>query len=529
MTLLSILISNVMYAQKFKQIDQLIKTYENENQFSGSVLVAEKGKIIFEKSYGYRDAPKMKRNTNNSLYRIYSTTKIFTAIVILKLEEQGKLSLDDKISKYFPDYPKGDSITIKNMLSHTSGIPEVDETADEKDLLKHLVEKPLDFSPNKGWNYSNTNYYLLGYIIEKTTGLRYDKAIEEFILKPLQMNDSGFHFNDLTKENKAFGYEFISGENSNEALRFKSEHPFAAGAMYSTVEDLYNFSEVFYHGKILNKNIVKNMYTPYLNDHYGLAQEVYKIPDSDKTFVGHSGGGPGYRCRFIRDIEDDIAIIVLVNSEMIPVDKICQDITTIINNKTFKLPQISTVNKNDLQNIEGVYSSAEGTFYVNIIDGMVVVNGDILPRIPLLPVSKTFYKLEENFTFNFNSDQTKKIKSVTVSNSKGVKNAEKISDTFPWGIIGTATSSGWDGKDIVLQTEKTKPNFYYLKNQSLKKGELRFRLNNDWRNNLGLNNDDKSIIYDGYNIAVKKNGVYNIVLDMTIKSKPKYSIQLSDQ
>lgn len=107
MTLLSIFISNVMYAQKFKQIDQLIKTYENENQFSGSVLVAEKGNIIFEKSYGYRDAPKMKRNTNNSLYRIYSTTKIFTAIVILKLEEQGKLSLDDKISKYFSRLSEG--------------------------------------------------------------------------------------------------------------------------------------------------------------------------------------------------------------------------------------------------------------------------------------------------------------------------------------------------------------------------------------------------------------------------------------
>ena len=109
----SVFVSTAIYAQKDKQIGELLTTYEKANQFSGSVLVAEKGKIIFEKSYGYRNAPKREKNTNNSRYKIFSTTKVFTATVILKLEEQGKLSLDDKLSKYFPTFPKGDSITIK--------------------------------------------------------------------------------------------------------------------------------------------------------------------------------------------------------------------------------------------------------------------------------------------------------------------------------------------------------------------------------------------------------------------------------
>jgi CubicO group peptidase (beta-lactamase class C family) len=524
---------NSIYSQKNKQIDELLTTYEKADQFSGSVLVAEKGKIIFEKSYGYRNSSKKEKNTNNSLYRIYSTTKIFTATAILKLEQQGRLSLDDKLSKYFPKFPKGDSITIKNMLSHTSGIPQEAEgseyTINEEVLLKSLTRKPLDFSPGKGWNYSNSNYYLLGYIIKKVTGMEYDQAIDEIILKPLQMTHSGFHFNELKNENKAFGYEFMSGENSNEALRFKTDHPFAAGAMYSTVEDLYKFSEAFYKGKILEKNVIKNMYTPYLNDHYGLAQEVYKMPNLNEVLVGHGGGGPGYRCRFMRDVEKDIAIIVLVNSDMIPVDKISEDITSIVYNKPYKKTTIGKVDKKDLDGLEGIYSSPDATFYVNIIDGTVIINGDILPRIPLNPVTKTFYKIYETNTFNFNTDQTEKVKSITVSNPMGVKNAEKISNTFPWGIIGNATPSGWDGKDIILQTRKDNPDFYYLKNYKLKMGELRFRLNSDWSNSLALNNDDKSLCYDGYNINIKEDGFYDIVLDMTIKSKPKYSIKLSVQ
>jgi len=524
----------MIFAQKSKDLDELLTTYEKANQFSGSVLIAEKGRIIFEKSYGYRNAPKEEKNTNNSRYRIYSTTKIFTATVILKLEEQGKLSLDDKLSKYFPCFLKGDSITIKNMLSHTSGIPSEAEgseyTVNEETLLKSLAGKPLDFSPNKGWNYSNSNYYLLGYIIQKVTGMEYDKVIEEFILKPLQMSNSGFHFNDLKNANKAFGYEFVSGKNSNEALRFKTDHPFAAGAMYSTVEDMYKFSEAFYKGKILDTNVVRSMYTPYLNDHYGFGQEIYKVPNSGKVLVGHSGGAPGYRCRFIRDLEDDIAIIVLVNSEMIPIDKISKDITSIIYNMPYKKTEIANVNKNDLHNIEGMYSSPEGTFYVNIIDGMVVLKDGMYPRVPLIPVTKTFFKLEENFTFNFHANQSGKIDSLTLSHPGGVKSAKKISDTFPWGIIiGTATPGGWDGKDITLQTRKGNPNFYYIKNLSLKVGELRFRLNNDWGYSLGVNSDDKSIAYDGYNINIKEAGLYDIVLDMTIKSKPRYSITLSNR
>jgi CubicO group peptidase (beta-lactamase class C family) len=524
--LLFVISQSTVLAQKNAVIDDLLSSYEKINQFSGSVLVAEKGKVIFEKSYGYRNAVKQEKNTNNSKYRIYSTTKVFTTIVILKLQEQGKLSLEDKLSKYFPSYTRGDSITIRNMVSHTSGIPETEEANNEEELLKQLLTKPLDFSVDTKWSYCNTNFYLLGYIIQKVTGQPYEEVIAEMILKPFQMTHSGFHFNDLKDENKALGYEFIVGENSNEALRFKSDHPYAAGAMYSSVEDLYKFSEAFYTGKIIDTNLVKYMCNPYLEEHYGLGQEVYRIQNSDKILVGHGGLGPGYRCRFIRDCEQEIAIIILANSEMVPVDKIAEEITGIVYRKSQKkIEVIKKVTQNDLHQIEGIYSSKDGTFYVRVIDGMVVFNGSILPRVPLIPVTKTLYQLVDSFTFNFKTDQFGKIKAITVTNLRGVKTAEKISDTFPWGIIGTATTSGWDGKDIVMQTKKSNPHLYYLKSYPLNAGELRFRLNNDWNNSLALNNDDKNLCYDGYNIKIKETGKYDIVLDMTIASKPRFSLK----
>ncbi|MGX7686915.1 serine hydrolase [Flectobacillus roseus] len=524
-TLLFVISQSTVFAQKNIVIDELLSSYEKINQFSGSVLVAEKGKIIFEKSYGYRNAVKKEKNTNHSRYRVYSTTKMFTTIVILKLQELGKLSIEDNLSKYFPNYSKGDSITIRNMLSHTSGIPETDESNSEEELIKQLLSKPLDFSVETKWSYSNTNFYLLGYIIQKVTGKPYEEVIAEMIFKPCQMANSGFHFNDLKDANKSLGYEFMVGENSNEALRFKSDHPYAAGAMYSTVEDLYKFSEAFYTGKIIDTNLVKYMCNPYLEEYYGLGQEVYRIQNSDKMLFGHGGLGPGYRCRFIRDREEEIAIIILSNSEMTPVDKIAEEITGIVYGKYHPKHEVGKVAHRDLQLIEGIYSSTEGTFYVRLIDGMVVFNGSILPRVPLIPVTKTLYKLVDSFTFNFKADQTGKIESITITNLKGVTNAPKISDSFPWGIIGTATSSGWDGKDIVMQTTKSKPHIYYLKNYPLNAGELRFRLNNDWSNSLALNHDDKTLCYDGYNIKIDEKGNYDIILDMTIASKPRFSLK----
>lgn len=525
--LLVVLAASPIFSQKTKQLEQLLAAYDQADQFSGTVLVAEKGKIIFEKSYGYRNGPKKEKNTNNSLYRIFSTTKMFTATVILKLEEEGKLSINDKLSKYYPNFPKGDSITIANLLSHTSGIPNdtaSENTVDEETFMKFIASKPLDFSPGKKWDYSNSGYYILGYIIRKVTGSGYEKVIENYILKPLQMNHTGFHFNMVTDENKAFGYEFLSPNNSNEALRFKTDHPFAAGAMYSTVEDLFKFNESFKTNTILKKETIEKMFTPYLNDHYGLGTD--RLLKDDKSRIGHDGGGPGYRSRYYRILEDDVCIIAISNSDLSHTDTIIPKIENILYNKPYNIPTPGKINSQQLKKLEGVYSTGTTDFYVTVVDGQVLFREKGFPICSLFPITNTSFQLDDNFTFTFKPDESGKINSLAVKFRDGsVKTGTRKASNYPWGIIGNATPGGWDGKDTPLLVDPKNQNLYFLKNFHLKKGNLKFRLDNDWGYNLGLNNDGKTIALNAYDFPIAEEGQYDIVLDMSDPVKPQYSIK----
>lgn len=527
--LMVLLAVNPVFSQKAKHIEQLLAAYDKAGKFSGTVLIAEKGKIIFEKSYGYRNGPKKEKNTNNSLYRMFSTTKMFTATVILKLEEEGKLSVNDKLSKYYPNFPKGDSITLANILCHTSGIPndtDSENTVDAETFLKFISSKPLNFSPGKQWDYSNSGYYILGYIIKKVTGLEYDKAIENYILKPLQMNHTGFHFNDVTDENKAFGYEFLSDNRSQEAFRFKTDHPFAAGAMYGTAEDLFKFSESLKNNTILTKASTDKMSTLYFNEYYGLGASVSKI--YGKTRVGHDGGGPGYRSRYYRVLDDDICFIIMTNSELSHIGTIIPKIESIIYNKPYTIPKAVKTNVKELQKLEGIYSTGDTDFYVTLVDGQIIFREKGHSPCTPFPISNTAFELDENLTFTFNPDKTGNINSVSVKFRDGsVKTGVRKNNIYLWGIIGNATPGGWDGKDTPLQTDPQKPTLYFLKNFHLKKGNLKFRVDNDWGYNLGLNNDGKTIAQNAYDFPIGEDGQYDIVLDMSDPIQPKYSIKKS--
>lgn len=529
--LLLLLAVNPVFSQKTKQLEQLLEAYDKAGKFSGTILVAEKGKIIFEKSYGYKNGPKKEKNTNNSLYRIFSTTKMFTAAVILKLEEEGKLSINDKLSKYYPDFPKGDSITIANLLSHTSGIPNdtaSENTVDEDTFIKFISAKPLNFSPGKEWDYSNSGYYILGYIIKKVSGMEYEKAIENYILKPLQMNHTGFHFNSVTDSNKAFGYEFLSDNTSNEALRFKTDHPFAAGAMYSTVEDLFKFNESFKKGTILKKETIEKMFTPYLNDHYGLGSSILSV--NGKKGIGHDGGGPGYRCRYYRVLEDDICVIAMSNYELAYTDTIIPKIENILYNKPYEIPVSVKINAKELKKLEGIYSDGTTDFYITVADGQILFREKGYPACSLFPVSNTSFQFDDKLTFTFKPDASGKITSLTVKFRDGkIKTGTRKTEPYLWGIIGNATPGGWDGKDTPLQADPQNTNLYFLKNFHLKKGNLKFRVDNNWGYNLGLNNDGKTIALDAYDFPIAEDGQYDITLDMSDPVKPQYSIKKSAQ
>src|SRR5450432_2236055 len=181
-------IINFTFAQNTSgKLDTLINAYAKLYRFNGSALVAKNGTILLNKGYGYRNAADKVLNSEQTIFQLGSITKQFTSAVILKLQEEKKLSVSDKVSKYFPQYPKGDSITIEQLLTHTSGVynytndqnfmaNEMTKPASREKIMALFKDKPLDFPPGTGWNYSNSGYSLLGYIIEIATGKPYEQV-----------------------------------------------------------------------------------------------------------------------------------------------------------------------------------------------------------------------------------------------------------------------------------------------------------------------------------------------------------------
>jgi len=260
------------------KVNELVTAYARQYKFNGTVLVVSKGKVVFSKGYGFKNVKDSTYNDINTIYQLGSVTKQFTAAIILQLQEQKKLSVQDKLSKYYPDYPQGDKITIENLLTHTSGIFNYTNSREfmsngatrsstEEKMVALFKDKPLDFEPGSKWSYSNSGYSLLGYIIEKVTGKPYEQVVRERIFNPLHMSHSGFDFTHLKSKDKANGYTAYTEAFKQPAAIVDSSVSFAAGAIYSTVNDLWKWHKGLLANKIIKAASQDKGYTPYKN-HY---------------------------------------------------------------------------------------------------------------------------------------------------------------------------------------------------------------------------------------------------------------------
>ena len=269
--LIFITASNSFAQQTAKQIDELMKKYYDYGQFNGSILVAEKGKVVYAKGLGLANMEWSIPNQPDTKFRIGSITKQFTATLILQLVEEGKLKLDGKITDYLTDYRKdtGDRVTIHHLLNHTSGIPSYTGRPDFRtaimrnpykvaDFVKQLTSGDLEFEPGSRFRYNNSGYVLLGAIIEKVTGKSYETVLTERILKPLGMTNSGYDNTSPLLAKRASGYEKRPSGYVN-APYLDMSLPYAAGSIYSTVEDLYKWDQALHEGKILSAESRKLM------------------------------------------------------------------------------------------------------------------------------------------------------------------------------------------------------------------------------------------------------------------------------
>lgn len=346
-TIASFFFSLLLLAQdKSKQIQDLLTAYSNEGKFNGTVLVAQKGKVIYEGGYGFRDAENKVQHEASDIFQIGSITKQITAAVIMQLQEEGKLSLQNKLSKYFPGFANGDKITIENLLTHTSGIYNYtnDEVLMKSDVTKHYSQKEMldifkgykpDFEPGAKWNYSNSGYSILGYIIEKVTGKPYEKVVRERIFTPLGMTASGFDFTHLSSPNKSKGYFSLAGGKPVAAPVVDSTIAYSAGAIYSTVGDLAKWERAVTDGKILKSASWKTVFTPYKNK-YGYGWNIDTA--FGKQFTSHSGGIHGFASYLIRFPQDEVTVIMLDNASGSQLGKISKTLAAIALGQPYEKP-----------------------------------------------------------------------------------------------------------------------------------------------------------------------------------------------
>lgn len=340
---------------KVDKIDEIIRLYSENAGFNGSVLVAHNGKVIYKNGFGLANMEWNIPNEVNTKFRIASVTKPFTAMLVMQLVAENKLDLQKPITTYLKDYPKenGSKITIHHLLTHSSGLKRDVETEQKqfhnpKQLVEILGNEPLIHKPEEKFEYSNAGYILLGYILETVTKKSYKDLLEENIFKPLNMNNSGFYRHRLLLENRSSGYRnnFIDYQNSNYR---DFSNAYSAGAIYSTVEDMFLFDQAMYSEKILPKKYMDLILTKYIQadfgGHYGYGLELAKKPIGNSSdmieTIGHSGTLPGYCAVYTRIPSSHSAIIFLSNTGRAYLNTMTTAITGILYDKPYDKPKKS--------------------------------------------------------------------------------------------------------------------------------------------------------------------------------------------
>jgi CubicO group peptidase (beta-lactamase class C family) len=302
------------------RVDEYINGLVKANQFSGAVLVARDGRVLVSKGYGFANLEDETPNTPQTRFRLGSITKQFTATAIMMLEERGKLSAQDSICKYVEDCPQAwQAVTIRHLLSHTSGVPNftsfpeypktMTQPATVDSLIARFKDKPLDFQPGERWSYSNSGYVLLGHVIEKLSGKSYEAFLQENIFDPLKMTNTGYDSPARIIKHRAAGY-MPRGNVLINAPYLDMTIPHAAGALYSTVEDLYLWDQALYTERLISKKSFDAMFTPVKND-YGYGWGISK--QYGLTRISHGGGINGFVTYISRYPEAKAVVVVLSN------------------------------------------------------------------------------------------------------------------------------------------------------------------------------------------------------------------------
>ena len=341
------------HATKIQEVLTLAQKYR---QFNGSALVAENGKVIYKGGFGMANMEWEIPNAPDTKFRLGSITKQFTAMLTLQLVEQNKLKLDGKISEYLPDFRKdiGEKVTVHHLLTHTSGIPSYTSLPGffanvsrnpykVAEFVKTYTSGNLEFEPGTKFSYNNSGYFLLGAIVERITGKSYEQALKEMILDPLGMKNTGYDNHDPLLAKRASGYAKTANGYTN-APYLDMSIPYAAGSMYSTVEDLYLWDQALYTDKLITPQSKELMYKPFLQDYaYGWAitKTSFKVNDQPVPIITHGGGINGFTTTIVRFPKAKNLIVILDNTGSPNLGRLSDKLARIIYDQQYDPPKQS--------------------------------------------------------------------------------------------------------------------------------------------------------------------------------------------
>jgi CubicO group peptidase (beta-lactamase class C family) len=312
-------------------IDQAMKAHFAAGEFNGTVLVAREGHILYERGFGFANLEWSVPNDLRTKFEIGSMTKQFTAVLVLQFVNEGKIRLEGHLSEYLPYYRKdtGSRVTVSQLLSHTSGIPNflaspgfLEGAASRvaysvKDFSQKYCSGDLRFEPGSKFEYSNSGYFLLGAILEEVSGASYEQLLKDRIYAPLGMKDSGYAHSETVLPGRASGYERTAAGLRN-ARYYDMSIPFSAGAMYSTVEDLFLWDEALYGERLLPARLRDLLFTPNL-DNYGYGWGIL-VPKAGAPYAGesipmHGGAIFGFQSLIQRIPQHRELIVLLDNTD----------------------------------------------------------------------------------------------------------------------------------------------------------------------------------------------------------------------
>jgi CubicO group peptidase (beta-lactamase class C family) len=431
-------------------ISNIFRVLQVDTMPGASVLVAQNGEIVYHKGFGYADVEKKIPVTPDTKFKIGSVSKQFTAVAILKLQEEGKIKTADKLSKYIPDFPRGNEVTISQLLTHTSGIHDYNSTPGldvnkpvTPQALLDIIEKlPYDFNPGERYLYNNSGYFILGYIVTQLSGKTLREYLNETFFKPLGMKNSGIYETNIVLNNEAQGYS-MNGEKVKKADFQEMSWASGVGSIYSTTTDLYKWNEAVFNGKVLSKATLKTAFTQaVLNSgakvDYGFGW--FLITDRGLRFIQHSGGVSGFSAYLERQPENKLTVCVLLNSLPSPkgIQPVLngQSISEFILRNNMEKQNIGVdtiVSETILKKYVGRYNYGQGmAMWVTLKGKQLFGQMTMMEASPLTPISENeFYFKARNAKLKFVTDTSSMVDRLFQYQNGEFYEATRLKDETP--------------------------------------------------------------------------------------------------